>query len=94
MIELAAQTNEPLGNEAGFCSRCSTNEAGEAISQTRFESYTDAAATDKKILHNVLVKGDGWYRTSDLMRRDAPGYFYFVDRLGDTGCPIVPARCS
>jgi fatty-acyl-CoA synthase len=25
-----------------------------------------------------------WFRTGDLMRRDAHGYFYFVDRIGDT----------
>jgi acyl-CoA synthetase (AMP-forming)/AMP-acid ligase II len=30
------------------------------------------------------VHGDAWFRTGDLMRRDERGYFYFVDRLGDT----------
>jgi fatty-acyl-CoA synthase len=25
-----------------------------------------------------------WFRTGDLMRKDANGYFYFVDRIGDT----------
>src|SRR5262249_22281652 len=25
-----------------------------------------------------------WFRTGDLMRKDAQGYFYFVDRIGDT----------
>ena len=25
-----------------------------------------------------------WFRTGDLMRRDEHGYFYFVDRIGDT----------
>jgi fatty-acyl-CoA synthase len=32
----------------------------------------------------VLVKGDAWFRTGDLMMRDAGGYFHFVDRVGDT----------
>jgi fatty-acyl-CoA synthase len=32
----------------------------------------------------VFEPGDAWYRTGDLMRRDAGGYFYFVDRIGDT----------
>lgn len=27
---------------------------------------------------------DAWVRTGDLMRKDARGYFYFVDRIGDT----------
>ena len=50
----------------------------------RFEGYTDAAETEKKILHNVLAPGDAWFRTGDLMTRDERGYFRFVDRLGDT----------
>jgi fatty-acyl-CoA synthase len=28
--------------------------------------------------------GDVYFRTGDLMKRDAQGYFYFVDRVGDT----------
>jgi hypothetical protein len=32
----------------------------------------------------VFARGDAWYRTGDLMRRDAGGFFYFVDRFGDT----------
>ena len=28
--------------------------------------------------------GDAWFRTGDLMRKDAQGFFYFVDRIGDT----------
>jgi fatty-acyl-CoA synthase len=32
----------------------------------------------------VFEPGDVWFRTGDLMRRDQNGFFYFVDRLGDT----------
>jgi fatty-acyl-CoA synthase len=32
----------------------------------------------------VFEKGDAWFRTGDLMKRDRHGYFYFVDRIGDT----------
>jgi len=32
----------------------------------------------------VFARGDAWYRTGDLMRKDAGGFFYFVDRIGDT----------
>ena len=39
---------------------------------------------EKKILRDVFKKGDAWFRTGDLMRRDEHGYFYFVDRIGDT----------
>jgi fatty-acyl-CoA synthase len=77
----------------GFCIKADPNEVGEVISQIlndprrpsqRFEGYADEAATRKKILTDVFEKGDRWFRTGDLMRKDALGYFYFVDRIGDT----------
>jgi fatty-acyl-CoA synthase len=49
-----------------------------------FEGYSDKKASEKKVLRDVMRKGDAWFRTGDLMRRDAHGYFYFVDRVGDT----------
>ena len=64
-------------------------ETGEAIAKiadgtARFEGYTDSTATDAKILHDVFRPGDTWLRSGDLMRQDAAGFFYFVDRMGDT----------
>ena len=32
----------------------------------------------------MFVKGDKYFRTGDLISRDAQGYFRFVDRIGDT----------
>jgi fatty-acyl-CoA synthase len=71
--------------------RCAPHEAGEALGQilsengaTRFEGYTDDAASAKKILRDAFAPGDAWYRTGDLMRQDEQGFFYFVDRVGDT----------
>jgi fatty-acyl-CoA synthase len=69
------------------------NEAGEAIGPlrkgashvaTRFEGYTDEQASAKKIVRNVFKTGDAWFRSGDLMRKDERGFFYFVDRIGDT----------
>jgi fatty-acyl-CoA synthase len=83
----------PIRDENGFCVRCTPDEPGEAIGKLltdganvggRFEGYTDEAASDRKILRNVFEPGDAWFRTGDLMRRDAQGFFYFVDRIGDT----------
>ena len=80
---------EPLRGPDGFCQRVTTGEAGEAIGRiaggaARFEGYSDAAATAKKILRHVFEQGDAYVRTGDLMRQDAQGFFTFVDRLGDT----------
>lgn len=49
-----------------------------------FDGYTDPEASRNKILHDVFTEGDRWYRSGDIMRKDASGYYYFVDRLGDT----------
>jgi fatty-acyl-CoA synthase len=93
LVKFDFETGEPIRNDEGFCIRCSINEAGEAIGQIlddgtsaagRFEGYADKVATEKKTLRNVFVNGDAWFRTGDLMRKDEKGFFYFVDRIGDT----------
>jgi fatty-acyl-CoA synthase len=93
LVQFDIETGEPVRNEQGFCVRCAPNEVGEAIGQllddssnisSRFEGYTNEEASDKKILRHVFEPGDAWFRTGDLMRTDEKGYFYFVDRIGDT----------
>jgi fatty-acyl-CoA synthase len=80
----------PVRGPDGLCIECGPDESGEALGRisTRagrnFEGYTKAADTEKKILRDVFAKGDAWFRTGDLMRRDSHGYFYFIDRIGDT----------
>ncbi len=75
-----------LRDASGLACVCQPGATGEAlgrIASRAFEGYTDQEATDAKIAHDVLSPGDSWYRTGDLMQRDAAGYFTFVDRLGD-----------
>jgi len=93
LIRFDVDKGEPVRNEQGLCIRCAPNEAGEAIGKivddpsnvgSRFDGYTDKQASDKKILRNVFAVGDSWVRTGDLMRKDEKGFFYFVDRIGDT----------
>ncbi|MGD0630350.1 MAG: long-chain-acyl-CoA synthetase [Terracidiphilus sp.] len=87
------ETSEPARNELGFCISCAPNQVGEALgkivddtsnSGSSFEGYTSTEESEKKILRDVLEPGDRWFRTGDLMRKDEKGYYYFVDRLGDT----------
>jgi fatty-acyl-CoA synthase len=92
IIRIDTELGIPVRTADGLCIPCARGEVGEAIGRIgtadegggRFEGYTDAAATEKKILHDVLAQGDAWFRTGDLMRLDEGGYFHFVDRVGDT----------
>jgi fatty-acyl-CoA synthase len=83
----------PIRNALGRCEEAAVGEAGEALGRIfhdpskpsgRFEGYSNVADNEAKILHDVFADGDAWFRSGDLMRKDAGGYFYFVDRIGDT----------
>jgi fatty-acyl-CoA synthase len=91
LIACDPQTGAAQRGADGHCIRCAPDEAGEAIGKiigdsgpNSFEGYTDRAATETKILRDVFTPGDAWFRTGDLMRQDRAGFFYFVDRMGDT----------
>ena len=93
LVKFDVETEQPVRDERGFCVRSAANEIGEAIGKVstdpsklgaRFEGYSNEEASQQKILRNVFEPGDTWFRTGDLMRKDANGYFYFVDRIGDT----------
>ena len=112
LIRFDVETDEPVRNGNGFCIRCAPHETGEAICQiqggtahagSRFEGYTNQQASEKRILRNVFQPGDSWSRTGDLMRKDEQGFFYFVDRIGDTfrwkgenvaTCEVSEAICA
>ena len=86
-------SNVPTRDSAGRCLECAADEVGELIAEirddpkmpaARFDGYADAQATRQKVLNDAFKTGDAWFRTGDLVKRDAKGYFYFVDRIGDT----------
>lgn len=93
LVRFDVERDEPARNDQGLCIRCGPNEVGEAIGKilddpasigSRFEGYTSVEASEKKVLRNVFQPGDAYVRTGDLMRKDEKGFFYFVDRIGDT----------
>ena len=79
-------------DERGFCIPCRADEIGEllirvpklSVGGLEYRGYTDEAATQKKLLRDVFTKGDQYFRSGDLLRRDDDGFYYFVDRIGDT----------
>jgi fatty-acyl-CoA synthase len=93
IVQYDIEKQEPVRNAQGLCIKCGPNEVGEAIGRivndserpaNRFEGYANKAEDERKILRDVFEPGDAWFRTGDLMRKDEDGYFYFVDRIGDT----------
>jgi fatty-acyl-CoA synthase len=89
-VKFDIEAEEPVRDANGFCIKADDDEVGEVLgkigdeARTRFEGYNDPEATKKKILSNVFEADDLWFRTGDLMKKDAEGYIYFVDRIGDT----------
>ncbi|TKA69482.1 hypothetical protein B0A55_08949 [Friedmanniomyces simplex] len=75
-----------------FCVKTATNEPGEllnlldpnAIDDKFFGYLGNDSASSGKILRHVFKRGDAYYRTGDLQRRDADGRWWFLDRVGDT----------
>lgn len=91
VIRYDVETGQNPRGADGFCIREDLNEVGEMIGEIRqddprfrFEGYGTKEDTQKKILRDVFKKGDAWFRTGDLMKRDEDGYYYFMDRVGDT----------
>lgn len=86
LVRYDMEGDAPMRDQNGFCVACGPDETGEAIARVAgdFEGYLDREASDKKILRNVFKPSDAWMRSGDLMRKDARGFFYFVDRVGDT----------
>lgn len=90
IVKFDVERETPVRGPDGRCIECKAGEVGEVIGKISdqpgrsFEGYTQKSDTEKKILRDVFEEGDSWFRTGDLMRRDEHGYFYFVDRIGDT----------
>ena len=49
-----------------------------------YHGYTEYGANSKRVYRHVFGPYDAWFSTGDLLRCDAEGFFYFVDRTGDT----------
>jgi len=90
LVKFDVVEEQPIRGPDGFCIRADVDEPGEVlgkitdVGRQSFSGYHDKKATESKILTDVFERGDKWFRTGDLIRRDANNYLYFVDRIGDT----------
>ncbi len=85
------EAGAPMRGPGGRCVECKPGEVGELLGRIdptrvtmRFEGYLGDAATNAKILRDVKEPGDAYFRSGDLLKRDRLGFYYFVDRVGDT----------
>lgn len=93
IIKLDFETSTPLRNpKTGLCIIAGVDEPGELVNkldekniEAGFQGYYgNKKATSSKVLRDVLYKGDAYFSTGDVMRRDKEGRWYFCDRIGDT----------
>lgn len=67
--------------QTGLCVECEPGEQGEFLMKIDaskpggdFQGYADnPEATKKKVVQDVFVKGDAWFRSGDLIKQDADG---------------------
>lgn len=87
-VEYDPETGEPVRGDDGRVRRVPSGQPGLLISPvTRlapFDGYTDAGASEKKLVRNAFKKGDVWFNTGDVMNPQGMGHAAFADRLGDT----------
>ncbi|KIX05303.1 uncharacterized protein Z518_06175 [Rhinocladiella mackenziei CBS 650.93] len=91
-VRIDPDTQEILRDQNNFAIECKTDEPGEVLHRMDPATadivfagyYKNENAGDKRKIRDVFKKGDLWFRSGDMMREDAEGRVYFVDRLGDT----------
>ncbi|MDN5873746.1 MAG: long-chain-acyl-CoA synthetase [Sinobacteraceae bacterium] len=88
IVEFDNDHEQPLRNKRGFMKKVSRGGVGLLLSEVTksrpFDGYTDPAAGDKKLFHDVFRKGDCWFNSGDLVRDQGLRHIQFVDRVGDT----------
>jgi len=94
LVRYDVDADEIIRDAAGRCIAVAPGEPGlllAAINEAQvFEGYTNAEATEKKIVRNALAQGDAWFNSGDLIREVDVGFtagrkhYQFVDRVGDT----------
>ena len=87
-VEYDTETGEPRRGADGRLRRVPRGEPGLMLSKVNamqpFDGYTDASASEKKLVRDAFKDGDVWFNTGDLMRSQGWGHAAFADRLGDT----------
>ena len=93
IVKIDWTTEQPLrSGPNNFCTRVHRGEPGELLMKVdpievekKYQGYyNNSKATASKLMRDVLIKGDAYFRTGDVMRWDKEGRWWFMDRIGDT----------
>ncbi|HEY0494288.1 MAG TPA: long-chain-acyl-CoA synthetase [Kutzneria sp.] len=88
VVAFDSDTGQPARGADGHLRKVGAGQVGLLITKVTdrapFDGYTDAEATEKKLVRNGFRRGDSWFNTGDLVRDQGWGHVAFVDRLGDT----------
>ncbi len=89
LARVDAATGELARDERGFAIPCRDGQPGELLGRVgkgliAYDGYVDREQSERKLVRGAFRAGDAWFRTGDLLTRDRDGYYFFVDRLGDT----------
>ena len=87
-------SDEVIRNDEGHCIEQPQGETGllliEITDKSKFEGYTSAEASEKKIMRDVFCEGDAYFNSGDLLKTVDVGFgfgqkhYQFIDRVGDT----------
>lgn len=81
---------ELLRGPNGRLLECGPDEPGELLVRARqsgvgvYHGYLDASASEARLVRDAFAPGDALFRTHDVLRRNRDGYYYFVERGGDS----------
>ncbi|KAK0144009.1 Very long-chain acyl-CoA synthetase [Merluccius polli] len=89
LIKYDTEKEEPIRDSHGFCIEVPKGQTGLLVGKISgrapFRGYANnKQQTERKKLKDVLVKGDVYFNTGDLLKIDQHGFVYFQDRIGDT----------
>ncbi len=90
LVRVDPETGVLLRDAAGRLAECGVDEPGELLVRARqsglgvYHGYVDSAATESRLVRSGLRNEGVLFRTGDVLRRDRDGFYYFVERSGDS----------
>ncbi|MBK6579753.1 MAG: alpha/beta fold hydrolase [Sandaracinaceae bacterium] len=90
LVRYDFDSGEPLEDERGFLIPAGVGQLGALIARvdgdqpmTAFDGYLEKGESERRLRKGVFEQGDTWFVTRDILRRDADGDYWFVDRAVD-----------